>query len=115
MGSVISSLVNTFLDRSGNPQTTGSFLLEFTSAGIPAGGEVFDLSSYFRRIEYAHVTPASGALVYLPSVQGVDWPGSPLSGRITLYRSGGSGLVLSEVASGLAVSGTRCWAYIVGS
>lgn len=112
---IISSTVTTFVDRGGTPRTEGHLLLEFDDASYQPGGEIFDLSSLFRRIEYMHLQAASGALYYMPMNPGVDTPGGPISTRIQLTRSGGSGLVFSEVASGTAVSGTRAWAYVVGS
>lgn len=110
---IISSLVYTTVDEGGAPRTEGWFLYELTS-GYLGGGLVFDVSSYFRRLERGLANPASGTGAMIPVINEGDLPGNPASARLQLYgvRATGSGLL--DMASGVAVSGARATIYVTG-
>lgn len=110
MGAVISATPFTLRDQGGTPRTMGYFTLEFRNSYTP-GGEVFDLSAYFRRVETILApSPISGALMgIMVRKNETDFPGDARSGRLQLdgLASGiswsfasGSLLVGSGFASG---------------
>lgn len=113
---VVSALVRTFLDQVGNRFTEGWITLELTGA-YTVGGQAFDLSPYYRRIEHINAelmsggqlrAPASGAGVYSGvAFQSGSWVqpmpvfedyGTPASTRFQL---------LGVPASIIATSGQR--------
>lgn len=103
MGNIISARIHTLRDEAGNPLIQGWLLLEFRDAGYAPGGEVFDLSSRFRRIEEVMVDMASGALNYLPQVNQGDYPGDPRSGRLQLWYIGSGAVTVNTSGQGIDV------------
>ena len=125
---VISSIVFTKEDIAGNMWTEGYFLYDFASSGYPADGENMDLSNFFRRIEFVQAETVSGALDYLVRANAADFPGDGGSGRLIIsevviasgHRIVTSGVtplmsgLVSEIASGVAVSGMRAYVHALG-
>ena len=101
---IISSIVFTKKDISGNQWVEAHILFEFRNAYVP-GGEAVDLTPFFQRVELPVGGPniASGqASGYLPRVNAADIPGNPGSSRIQLFY-GASGIVTLNI-SGIGVS-----------
>ena len=56
---VLSATVYTTRDHAGNPRTEAWLTIEFTGNYVQ-GGQSFDLSPYFKRLDYVHTQPVSG-------------------------------------------------------
>lgn len=142
---VTSTLIFTRVDEAGTPRTEAWLTLDFSGSyagdGGYAGGQAFDLSPYFRRIEHMELQPLSGAtlrdvvsggtrefrsgqhVLFVPVVE--DYP-NPVSARIQLWGhplpfiSGSpatSGFGITQLVSGpaAAISGIRCLAKVLGA
>lgn len=103
MGNIISARIHTLKDEAGNPLVLGWLTLEFRGTGYMPGGEVFDLSTRFRRIEEVLANPASGALDYLPLANLADFPGDPRSGRLLLHYIGSGAVTVNTSGQNITV------------
>jgi hypothetical protein len=114
MGAVISATVFTLKDELGVRRTEGIFLWEFQE-GYVAGGIEVNLSAYFRRLESMSAEPSSGAGIEQVVPNQADIPNTTAASvRLQIVRQGGSGVALSEIVSGIAVSGTRARLRVLG-
>jgi len=114
---VISADVFQVRDVRGNVRTEAWILFEYTGSSYSAGGEIIDLSPYFRRVEHVHATITSGEIEYIPEANAGDFPAAGLataSGRMQLRWSGGSGLEMLEINDAVAVSGARALVHVLG-
>ena len=59
---VLSATVYTTRDHAGNPRTEAWLTLEFTG-GYEVLGQSFDLSPYFKRLDYIQTMPMSGTVL----------------------------------------------------
>lgn len=89
-GKIVSALVFTKVDRSGTPRTEGWFTCEFEGAydgdGGYEGGNAFNLSPYFRRLEFVMAQPVSGGSLR-----------DSVSGGTALWKSGSQVIVVPVV------------------
>lgn len=141
---VLSATVYTLKDQAGNPRTEAWFTLEFTGAyqgdGGYAGGQSFDLSPYFKRIDYVQTAPMSGSTLrdvvsggtrvfgsgsHVLTVPVVEDFATPTSARFQLWGqgvpflsgpAGASGYGVTQLVSGpaAAISGIRFAARVLG-
>ena len=134
---VTSTLVYTLVDEAGNPRTEGWFTIDFTgNYEGPDGGQSFDLSPYFRRIEQiltqpvsgtvlrallSSATPASGAFwisgARVNVVPRIDDYSTPASTRFQIWADvPASGFGTREITSAPAsvISGIRFVARVIG-
>lgn len=59
---VVSATVYTTRDHAGNPRTEAWLTIEFTG-GYVQQGNAFDLSPYFKRLDYIFTSPMSGGVL----------------------------------------------------
>lgn len=134
---VVSSVVYSTRDRAGNPRTEAWLTLEFTGAyqgdGAYGGGQSFDLSPYFKRIDYIVTAPMSGSTLrdlvsgasrqflsgnHVQAVPVVEDFATPASARFQLWGHSvaSSFLGFAQLASGAAaaISGIRFGARVMG-
>jgi len=108
---IISADVFSIRDISGNVRTEAWILFEFDDAEYNTGGEIIDLSPYFRRVEHVLANPLSGAFDYVPRINAGDFPagGANLgSGRLELLGVGSSSVTVNTSGVGVeVVSGTQ--------
>lgn len=111
---IISSIVFTKKDLTGNNWVETWLLWEFTQAGYTPGGENINLTPYFSRVEMAQAQSVSGAIEFTARHNAADLPGNAGSGRVQLMRvvSGAGNFI--EVVSGAAVSGARAYIHALG-
>lgn len=110
MGVVVSSLLFTKADIAGVLWTEGWFVAEFrdtggatSGLGYQGGGELFDLTAYYRRLEHWQALPLSGVSAYRPEPNYTDVPtGFPGSARIRLMGMGISGVVVNILSGQIA-------------
>ena len=144
MSKIVSSTVYITVDQAGNPRTEAWLTCEFGEAyqgdGGYAGGISFNLSPYFRRIEYIQTQPVSGSTLrdvvsggtrefrsgqHVVAVPVMTDFGTPASSRFQLWGqslpfiSGSpmtSGFGLTQLVSGPteAISGIRFVARAIG-
>lgn len=107
MGVIVSSLLFTKADIAGVMWTEGWFVAEFrdtggasSGVGYQGGGELFDLSAYYRNLQHWQALPLSGVSAYRPEPNYTDVPtGFPGSARIRLMGLGISGITV-QILSG---------------
>lgn len=138
---VLSATVYTTRDHAGNPRTEAWLTLEFTG-GYEVLGQSFDLSPYFRRIDYIQPMPVSGGVlravvsgggttgigsgvfwnsgdpvIVRPVVDDYATPASArfqLLGRVVGLASGYGDMVLAS-SPAAAISGIRFAARVLGA
>ena len=138
---VLSATVYTTRDHAGNPRTEAWLTLEFTG-NYEVLGQAFDLSPYFKRLDYIITAPMSGgvlravlsgggttgigsgvfwnsgaSLAVRPVVDDYATPASArfqLLGQVTGLASGYSDMVLAS-GPAAAISGIRFAARVIGA
>lgn len=133
---VLSATVYTTRDQAGNPRTEAWLTIEFTGNYVQLG-QSFDLSPYFKRIDYIQTQPVSGCelravLSGAQPASGAFWNSgeqvlikpvvddfaTPASTRFQIWGtpSALSGFGIREIVSGpaAAISGIRFAARVLG-
>lgn len=134
---VLSATVYTTRDQAGTPRTEAWLTLEFTGNYVQ-GGQAFDLSPYFKRLDYVVAQPVSGCelrslLSGAQPASGAFWNSgarvdvmpvvddyaNPVSARFQIWGtpSALSGFGIREIVSGVAaaISGIRFTARVLGA
>lgn len=102
---IVSTLAFTKRDIMGNHWTEGWYTVEFQDAGYLGGGEAFDFTRHFKRIEAIMVTPISGAHNNRVQPNQADFPGNASGLRLQAFNLASAVVVASGVGISL-VSGT---------
>lgn len=117
MAVVLSNYSYTVLTETGEPRVQAWLLIEFRAASYQPGGEFVDLTPYFRKAVAGVFGPVSGAIqdkIFQMNDSDLSGAAGLVSARIQIFRPAGSGAVPGEQLSGIAVSGARTFAHIMG-